>query len=66
MNDILDRATGEDSELGNMMGNGSFQKAASFAYTMASEMNVPDEMVGINCNVVNLEFQLMSMSHFHC
>ena len=43
--DIVTQETGDDSTLSALMANGSYQQAASMAFALTSELNVPTELV---------------------
>lgn len=62
MSNILSQVGSEDSDLSNMMNNGSYQKAVSYVFALSSELNVPNEYVRtlLQCVIFNLNFPSIS------
>ena len=47
MNAVAAQTSGENNPVAELMNNGSHQQAASMAYSLCSELNVPTEMVSL-------------------
>ena len=54
MDAVITQTSGAESPVAQLMQNGSVQQAASMAYSLTTELNVPTEMVN------NLQFFLFS------
>ena len=47
MNAVVAQTSGENNPVAELMKNGSHQQAASMAYSLCSELNVPTELVRV-------------------